>query len=43
VGTDAEAVHADVVREGLADAVGVSGVAGRPGQQFLQRSFSGEG
>jgi hypothetical protein len=37
VGTDAEAVHADVVREGLADAVGVTGVGEGPGQQFLQR------
>src|SRR5262245_48292518 len=35
--TDAEAIHANVVREGLADAVGVTGVREGPGQQSLQR------
>lgn len=36
VGTHAEAVHADVVCEGLADAVCIPVVGERPGQEFLQ-------
>ena len=36
VGSQSQAVHPDVVREGLADAVGVTGVREGRGQERLQ-------
>ncbi len=35
--TDAEAVHPNVLLEGLADAVGVTGIREGPGQKIHQR------